>query len=204
MLALPQCHTSSSNRADAPPPLRCASDPLSQIILYLHSNPTEISILDPIARALTQSWPLTGRKTWPAHITASGIVLREKSILLVRHGTLGKWLQPGGHVEEGEHPVQAALREVTEETGFSSAVHSWHCKHPFPIDIDVHEIPANSAKHERPHFHVDFRYLIKIGARTKSAEMTYEYQSLPTIAEHNLRLLLVKIEHLGVLQTEAR
>jgi ADP-ribose pyrophosphatase YjhB (NUDIX family) len=40
----------------------------------------------------------------------------KESILLVRHNGLGVWLPPGGHVEEGELPQVAALRETFEET----------------------------------------------------------------------------------------
>ena len=32
-------------------------------------------------------------------------------------GRLGRWLLPGGGVEHGEHPEQAVIREVREETG---------------------------------------------------------------------------------------
>lgn len=190
--------------ADAPPLVRCAPDPLSQLILYIRAMPAEISVLDPVVAALTQGLPLTCRKTWPAHITASAIVLREQSILVVRHEALGKWLQPGGHIEKHEHPIQAALREVNEETGYASAVHAWHCKHPFPVDIDVHEIPANGAKQEPSHLHVDFRYLIDIGVRTRSPEMDCEYRSVDTIVEPNLCRLFAKLGRLGLLQTETQ
>ena len=43
-------------------------------------------------------------------------------ILLARHPDerrrTGRWLLPGGGVEHGEHPEQAVVREVREETGF--------------------------------------------------------------------------------------
>ena len=203
MLDLPQFPV-LPDRADALPLLGRASDPLSQLILYIRAMPAEISVLDPVVAALTQGLPLTSRKSWPAHITASAIVLREQSMLVVRHETLGKWLQPGGHIEQGEHPIHAALREVTEETGFSSTVHAWHCLHPFPVDIDVHEIPSNSAKGEPSHLHVDFRYLIDVGARIRSPEMECEYRSVAMIDEPSLRLLLVKLGRMELLQMEAQ
>jgi 8-oxo-dGTP pyrophosphatase MutT (NUDIX family) len=40
------------------------------------------------------------------------ILLRPKT---VRWGA-GKWALPGGHIEEGENPIDAAVREVKEET----------------------------------------------------------------------------------------
>ena len=42
--------------------------------------------------------------------------ISQQNILLVKHKGLGVWLPPGGHVEEGELPHIAALRETFEET----------------------------------------------------------------------------------------
>ena len=56
---------------------------------------------------------------------AGGIVLVDKKVLIVRNKkedslseTKSWWGYPKGHLEEGESPAQAALREVNEETGF--------------------------------------------------------------------------------------
>ena len=38
-------------------------------------------------------------------------------VLLHLHPKVGLWLPPGGHVEHGELPDEAAVREVLEETG---------------------------------------------------------------------------------------
>ena len=42
---------------------------------------------------------------------------KPQKILLVYHKKLGRWLQPGGHIEKLETPVEAAIREIKEETG---------------------------------------------------------------------------------------
>ncbi len=51
------------------------------------------------------------------HFTVAVFVVREGKVLLHWHRKLGMWLPPGGHVEAGELPDEAAVREVFEETG---------------------------------------------------------------------------------------
>ena len=49
--------------------------------------------------------------------TAAGVLIVDGKVLLIKHKKLGKWLNPGGHIEPGELPHQAAEREFFEETG---------------------------------------------------------------------------------------
>lgn len=63
----------------------------------------------------TQYSPL---QTMIRHFTATGFVVNGDATLLHWHHRVQAWLPPGGHVEPNEDPVQAALREVKEETGF--------------------------------------------------------------------------------------
>lgn len=49
-------------------------------------------------------------------------VVHEERVLLHRHRKLGRWLPPGGHIEPGELPDEAAIREVEEETGVRAAL----------------------------------------------------------------------------------
>lgn len=44
-------------------------------------------------------------------------VVNEGAVLLRIHDKYKIWLPPGGHIELTEDPVEAALREVKEETG---------------------------------------------------------------------------------------
>ena len=55
------------------------------------------------------------RQGRPSHLTASAVVLdaARTSVLLVLHARTGLWLQPGGHVEDGDAGLAAAaLREA--------------------------------------------------------------------------------------------
>lgn len=54
--------------------------------------------------------------------TVAVFVVDKGRVLLLRHKKLDKWLPPGGHIEEGELPDEAALREVREEAGIEVAL----------------------------------------------------------------------------------
>ncbi len=54
--------------------------------------------------------------------TVGAVITRGDEILLAKRGHEpfeGKWCIPGGHIEFGEHPVDAVKREVLEETGLT-------------------------------------------------------------------------------------
>jgi 8-oxo-dGTP diphosphatase len=58
---------------------------------------------------------------------ASACVFRGNEVLLVQRGKppyLGAWSLPGGLIEPGETAIDAATREVLEETGISCRLHS--------------------------------------------------------------------------------
>ena len=59
-------------------------------------------------------------------ISVYGIYVVADEILLVRASSLtevpGRWFLPGGGVEHGEHPSEALVREVSEETGLDAEV----------------------------------------------------------------------------------
>lgn len=52
-------------------------------------------------------------------LTASGCLIHEEKVLLVKHKKVGSWLCPGGHIDldQDELPHQAAEREFWEEAG---------------------------------------------------------------------------------------
>ena len=59
--------------------------------------------------------------TWSSPVPAVGVVcLRGDDVLLIRRGTpprQGEWSLPGGRIEPGERSIDAALRELREESG---------------------------------------------------------------------------------------
>ena len=54
--------------------------------------------------------------------TATTFVVWQGGVLLHKHKKLGRWFPPGGHVEPGELPDDAAVREVLEESGVPVAL----------------------------------------------------------------------------------
>jgi len=53
---------------------------------------------------------------------AGGVVIRDGQILLLDRPSRGEVRLPKGHIEDGEDPQTAALREVTEESGYADLV----------------------------------------------------------------------------------
>jgi 8-oxo-dGTP pyrophosphatase MutT (NUDIX family) len=102
---------------------------------------------------------LVDRLTWPGdpfseadndhHVTASAFVISSRGVILHLHRRLQIWLQPGGHVDDGESPDEAARRETLEETGLVAR----HLEPPNLFHVDVHPGP-------RGHTHYDLRYVL--------------------------------------------
>lgn len=86
----------------------------------------------------------------PVHVTSSGVVVGSRGTILLLHRRLGRWLQPGGHIEPGESPSAAARRESQEETGL---VLSHPPDGPVLVRVDVHEAALG-------HTHLDLCYLL--------------------------------------------
>jgi 8-oxo-dGTP diphosphatase len=110
------------------------------------------------------------------HFTASAIIFDDEldQVLLVHHNKIGKWLYPGGHLEPGQTPAEAAIREVEEETGICTEVligpifqHPTVEAHPTPFAIL--EVQATDDEFGE-HRHIDFIYVL----RATSKEITVQ------------------------------
>ena len=94
--------------------------------------------------------------------TVSVFVVRGAQVLLVRHRKLEKWLPIGGHIEIGENPEQAALREALEESGLQVELVGAKPPREFPGTqiltapsyLDVHDISGD-------HRHIGLIYFAK-------------------------------------------
>jgi 8-oxo-dGTP pyrophosphatase MutT (NUDIX family) len=89
----------------------------------------------------------------PVHITGSAIVVGPRGVVLHFHKRLRMWLQTGGHLDAGETPWDAALRESVEETGLPVKHAARAGGAPCFVHLDVH--PA-----AKGHTHLDLRYLL--------------------------------------------
>lgn len=121
---------------------------------------TQLHLIEPVnEREVTSIEGTLDRLTWPGcpfdeeqnahHVTASAFVISPRGVIMHRHRRLNIWVQPGGHVDAGEPPQDAAVRETFEETGLLA-------RHLDPVrlfHVDVHPGP-------REHTHYDLRYIL--------------------------------------------
>ena len=120
-----------------------------------------------ISRLILDSENPFSRSNQLGHITGSGLVIKDGKALLIFHPYIKQWFQPGGHIDNGEDPIQAVIREVFEETGLVCEPLKGFLE---PVDIDLHEIPANPSKGEDVHLHIDLLFILKALKEEESPE----------------------------------
>lgn len=163
---------------------------------YLAEHPDEEGALSPLVATLADTGDsVTSRKEFRGHVTAGAALVRpDGRVLTIEHRALRKWLLPGGHVEDSDATlVEAALRELAEETGISAD--RVKAASDLPLHVDVHSIPANPAKREPEHLHFDFRYLFRTTADRvdlQEEEVTaYSWQFADMLTAEPLRTRLM-------------
>lgn len=82
-------------------------------------------------------------------------VTQDKKILVIREQQAGSkkvWELPGGRVDGGETPMQAAQRELLEETGYQAKkLKLWYSTLPFSqMDWVIHTFVATGCKKIQP------------------------------------------------------
>jgi len=112
------------------------------------------------------------RRQPAGHVVASAWIVSpdRKQTLLLHHRSLGKWLQPGGHVENDPSLIDAARRELVEETGLKK----FRLLSGEIFDVDVHTIPARGREPEHPHYDVRFIFEASPHAALKPSEEAVE------------------------------
>jgi 8-oxo-dGTP pyrophosphatase MutT (NUDIX family) len=128
--------------------------------------------------------PLSRGHFTPGHFTASAFVLSPDggALLLVHHGKLHRWLQPGGHLEPDDAGVfAAARREVLEEVGIGDVELA---QGEALFDVDVHDIP--SLKGDPVHRHYDLRVLLR--SRTLAARAGSDAKDVRWVALEDVNL----------------
>lgn len=91
----------------------------------------------------------------PIHFTASLLPVSHdlSRVLLVFHGKARRWIQPGGHIEDGDLSIlEAARREAIEETGIPIVGPL------LPAELDTHRLGSGFACHE----HLDIRFAVRV------------------------------------------
>ncbi|GHE14827.1 NUDIX hydrolase [Streptomyces alanosinicus] len=125
---------------------------------YLERYPEEAEQLSEPLRLLTQGWDFATRRSFPIHVTVGALLVRDDTeILLIEHLAYGITLQPGGHLEPTDTTlIDAAVRELTEETGIDSS--QIFPVSPTPAYIEYGKVPARPEKDEPEHYHLDIGY----------------------------------------------
>ena len=109
---------------------------------------------------------ITDWNNFDGHIVASGFVYakKERKFLVLYHKDMKMFVYPGGHTDRTDkNPLEAAIREVKEETGLKKFEEVKVSENELvPIDIDVHKVEYNTRLDLPEHYHFDMRYLFII------------------------------------------
>lgn len=134
------------------------------------------------------------RSCVPGHITASALVVDHagSQVLLTLHPRLGRWVQLGGHCEDGDADIwAAALREACEESGIAGLTVSTE-----PLALHVHALTCSLGEPTR---HLDLQFLARApeGAQIVCSDESLDLQwfsvdALPDGVDDTVRYLVAQ------------
>jgi ATP adenylyltransferase len=96
-------------------------------------------------------------------VAGAVVYLPDERCVVLRRSKSGDIVVPKGHIEPGEAAFEAALREVTEETGYNAQVIGW-------AGSQLIELPRNRRQH--------VVYLLATGVITEAARAHAEVDTL--------------------------
>ena len=133
------------------------------------------------------------RECVAGHVTASALVLDDSGaqVLLTLHPRLGRWVQLGGHCEDDDDIVAAALREAIEESGIADLRIV-----PELVAVHVHPVACSLGVPTR---HLDLQFVAhapagaQIAVSDESVDLRWwPADALPSGTDHALAYLVAR------------
>ena len=133
--------------------LQSAWDKIEQFYSLPHIDPAAVSQFQTLKKSQSSHTKKEGN---PLHYCAFFLPfdLSQKQIYLGHHKKANDWIPPGGHIEPGETPVDAAIREMQEELSTSISADQLS---PFALSVKPINRPESGCM-----THYDVWYLVNI------------------------------------------
>jgi 8-oxo-dGTP pyrophosphatase MutT (NUDIX family) len=163
-------------------------------------NPAQDSLRHAVLSFLHARDDACLRECVPGHVTASTLVFDDsgRRVLLTLHPRLGRWVQLGGHCEDGDDDiVAAALREATEESGVAGLRIA-----PDLVAVHVHPVTCSLGVPTR---HLDLQFVARapasaqIAVSDESVDLRWwPADALPDGADEALSYLVSRASNVGL------